>query len=184
MSRCRAMTITRLLGNRHVETVEDNGHGAVESDEIDQFGNAVTPERALRLIVKELGHDSSGYERRSEIIRHRLLFAKHRWLLSGHDGGDHFIRQPARLADQNMSVEFITGMEVRTGHKDCDLAHALWQLRIARHGFGVVPDRPSELRKSQPGIPGSDQRAAVIDRLETLETCLDALLHIVIKGAL
>jgi hypothetical protein len=24
-----------LLGNRHVETVEDNGHRAVESDEVD-----------------------------------------------------------------------------------------------------------------------------------------------------
>src|ERR1700761_3025258 len=83
-----------------------------------------------------------------------------------------------------MSVEFITGMEVRTRHKNCDLAHALWQFRIARHGLGVVPDRSPELWKGQPGIPGADQRAAVIDRLETFETRLNALLHIVIKGAL
>src|ERR1700742_3958182 len=75
-------------------------------------------------------------------------------------------------------------MEVRTGHEDCDLAHTLWQFWIARHCLGVVPDCSPELRKGQPGIPGPDECAALIDRLETLETCLNALFHIVIKGTL
>src|ERR1700740_2794048 len=99
-----AMTITGLLGNRHVETVEDNRHCAVKSDEIDQFGDAVTPERTLRLIVKELRHDSTRHERRSEIVCHRFLLAEHRRLFSGYDGSYRFVRQPTRLADQNMSI--------------------------------------------------------------------------------
>src|ERR1700761_4015800 len=104
MPRCRPITIPGSLGNRHVETVEHNGHCAIEPDEIDQFSDTITSKRALRLIVKELGHDPSGYERRSEIVRHRFLFAEHRRLLSRDDGGYHFIGQPAGLANQNMSV--------------------------------------------------------------------------------
>src|ERR1700745_2066670 len=75
-------------------------------------------------------------------------------------------------------------MEVRTGHKDCDLAHTLWQFRIACQGLCVVPDCPPELWKGQPRIPRPDKCAALIDRLETLETCLNALFHVVIKGTL
>src|ERR1700756_76892 len=75
-------------------------------------------------------------------------------------------------------------MEVRTCHQDCYLANTLWQLWISRHGLCVVPDRPSKLWKGQPRIPRSDERTALIDRLEALETCLNALLHIVIKGTL
>src|ERR1700756_1615852 len=75
-------------------------------------------------------------------------------------------------------------MEVRTCHQDCYLANTLWQLWISRHGLCVVPDRPSKLWKGQPRIPRSDERTAPIDRLEALETCLNALLHIVIKSTL
>jgi hypothetical protein len=55
-------------------------------------------------------------------------------------------------------------MKVRAGYEDRDLADGARQFRRAGQGFDQFPNRSAEFRKMQPGIPGPDQPAGVVNR--------------------
>src|ERR1700749_708073 len=75
-------------------------------------------------------------------------------------------------------------MEDRAGDQDLDFPGAARQRGRHRERQRQVPDRLSEFRLVQPGIPRPHQRAVVGDGLEAGEVAFNAGAHVVVKRAL
>src|SRR5215216_2131146 len=70
---------------------------------------------------------------------------------------------------------------MRARDQDGDLTNRSRQGRRGGEGFDELPDRATELREPQPGVPGANQGTITVDGLEALEAILNAPSHVIGK---